>query len=382
MRCISYLLLVIFTNCAFAQKLPVVKAVSNRAKIYEQGNPVSNWTITPKVKHDIFITNKLTGTTTVSFKTDSDSVAFKLKPGEKRDFIVVLNGKDSCYTTIQSPPKKDFSKIKPEIHDSIPFRINEQNTIYIQAVFNKKDTLALNFDTGTTDLVLTDEVLKTKIKSHISLYDTAYDLEIGKRCYKTMVYDAQLTGHDTSGRFGWNLFDGMIVELDYNKNLMLVHSKMPGSIKKDKAYTKLDIKYLSQLFFVTVGMEQNEVEKSYWFLFDTGYQRAIMLDNDLLSKNNFPAEKMDIIKKVMMHGAQGNEIPVITSLLQKMKLGNYELAGVPAQLLTTNKPMPGTEVHILGNEIIKRFNVVLDFQNNIVYLKPNKYFHEQYAEKK
>jgi len=362
--------------------MPIIKASSKQAKIYEEGNPVTGWNISPETILDVFTTNKLTKTTIVKFITDSDSISFKIKPGQNKDFIILLNGKDSCFTRIQSPTLKDLSKLKPEFHDSIPLLINKENTIYVQAILNNTDTFNLNFDTGTTDLTITNEVLKNKIKSDIKLYNSSYELKIGKRIYNTEVYDAELTGHDTDGRFGWNLFDGMIVELNYDNSLMIVHSKMPKKIMNDKSYTKLKMRYFHQLFLAESQIIQNGVQNSNWFLFDTGYQRSVMLDNDLLKQNNFPTEKMKIIKKVMMHGAQGNEIPVITSNLQRLQIGKYLLKDVPAQILTTNKPIRGTEIHILGNEVLKRFNTVLDFQHNVVYLKPNSLYNSEYIEQK
>ncbi|RYY06372.1 MAG: hypothetical protein EOP43_06570, partial [Sphingobacteriaceae bacterium] len=132
MKQISTFLMLLIPTLGFSQKkLPIVKANSDKVKIYEQDNPVSNWYINPKLKLDAFTTNKLTKSKIVKFKTDVDSISFKIKPGTKKDFIVFLNGKDSCFTRIQSPEIKDFSKLKPEIHDSIPFFVNKYNTNFL-----------------------------------------------------------------------------------------------------------------------------------------------------------------------------------------------------------------------------------------------------------
>jgi len=82
-----------------------------------------------------------------------------------------------------------------------------------------------------------------------------------------------------------------------------------------------------------------------------------------------------------MRGAQGNEVPVITSDLQLLKIGKYELKDVPVQQITSNKPLHGANIHILGNEVLKRFDTFLDFQNNVIYLKPNHLFNAEYIEK-
>lgn len=267
------------------------------------------------------------------------------------------------------------------LNDTIKMVINKQNTIYIKTVFNEKDTLNLNFDTGTSELVLTHETIKNKLKSTIQLFNTFYPLKIGKQVYKTKIYDAELSGHDTDGRFGWDFFDNNVVELNYDKNIMVISSKVPEYVLNDSTYSKLVINYFDNVFSVESKLIQNGIEAKYSFLFDTGYQRTAMLDNDLMKENNFPFDKMKEIKKVIMRGGQGNKIPVITSNLDCLKVGDYNLKNVPIQQLTINKPMKGINIHILGNEVLKRFNTFLDFKNNIVYLKPNKLYNEEYIDK-
>ncbi|MDN3672501.1 clan AA aspartic protease [Flavobacterium branchiarum] len=271
---------------------------------------------------------------------------------------------------------------KNVVNDTIPFIINNQNTIYVKAVFNKKDTLNLNFDTGTSELILTNDVLKNRLNSEIKLYSTFYNLKIGKTNYQTKVYDAQLSGHDTDGRFGWDFFKDKVVELNYDKNIIIVHSEIPKYVLKDDAYTKLAIKFFDNVFSVESIISQSGIEIKDRFLFDTGYQRTAMLDNDLLNAEKFPIEKMKEIKRVIMKGAQGNEIPVITSNLEKLIIGDYELKNVPIQKLTSYKPLKGVNIHILGNEVLKRFNTIFDFQNNIVYLKKNKLYNVEYIDMK
>jgi hypothetical protein len=202
------------------------------------------------------------------------------------------------------------------LSDTIPLTINEQNTIFVQAIFNETDTLNLNFDTGTTDLILTNTTLKNKLKTAPQLYDTFYDVKIGNTHYKTQVYDAELAGHGTDGRFGWNFFKGKIVELNYDQNIMIVHSELPENVEQDNQYSKLKMKFNKELLLVESEIKQNRTKNKNRFLFDTGYQRTAMLDNDLLQQEKFPTDKMEVIKKVIMRGAQGNEIPVITSNLQ------------------------------------------------------------------
>ena len=44
---------------------------------------------------------------------------------------------------------------------------------------------------------------------------------------------------------------------------------------------------------------------------------------------------------------------------------------IPTQLFNLANPAR-FETPILGNEILKRFNTIMDFQNGVIYMKPNK----------
>lgn len=268
------------------------------------------------------------------------------------------------------------------VTDTIPLILNEHNTVYVKAVFNEKDTLNLNFDTGTSELVLTNELLRNRLNSETKLYHALYSLKIGNSVYKTRVYDAELAGQGTVGRFGWDLFSDSVVELNYDKNIMVVHKQVPEYVSADAAYTRLGIYYFDNVFSVEGTLVQNGVKSTDQFLFDTGYQRTAMLDSDLMKEDNFPFERMEVIKKVIMKGAQGNEIPVITSGLETLKIGDYELQNVPVQQITSHKPLKGTNIHILGNEVLKRFHTFFDFKNQTVYLKPNTLYTVPYIDAK
>ena len=269
----------------------------------------------------------------------------------------------------------------PLSSDTIPFRMNGQNNIYVKAVFNETDTLNLNFDTGTTELVLINSVLQHRLTTAPVLYTHPYSLKIGATTYQTKLYDAELTAQETDGRFGWDLFKNKVVELDYDKRLLMVHSKLPPNVAGRK-YTKLAIEFSKDLLLIPSAIVQSGVVNRALFLFDTGYQRTAMLDDELLRQGGFPTAKMTIIKKVIMKGAQGNEIPVLTTNLACLKIGKYKLKNVPVQQLTTSKLLKNKNIHILGNEGLKRFNTFLDLQANVVYLTPNRLYHTGYTDRK
>lgn len=361
-------------NCIGQNKLPLIKASAFKATITEGEDEISAWYLDARIKPDVFTMSKTINAKKLKFKTDIDSISLKLKPGQSFEFIVLLGDSDSCYTKIVCPSVKNFSYLEPAVHDTIPFVLSPYNNIIVKSIVNDKDTLNLKFDTGTNGFLLTNETLVNKVD--IPKLDKN-KFQIGKQIFeKQEIFPVVLSGQGSDGRFGWNIFDGMIVEIDYDLNLFIIHSKLP---KINKAFRKFDMYYAHTLLSMDGALQIKQKKFKSRFLFDNGYQRTLMLDQNVMQRQSFPKEGLEVIKKTVMQNGQGKEIPVITANNEIFKLGNFTLTNVPVQLMTTENPA-GFETHIMGNEVLKRFNTILDFQKNKIYLRPNKLYNENYAE--
>jgi hypothetical protein len=53
--------------------------------------------------------------------------------------------------------------------------------------------------------------------------------------------------------------------------------------------------------------------------------------------------------------------------------------GVPTMILGSKNPV-GFELNYVGNDLLKRFNMVLDFRKDAVYIRPNRLFHSTFRE--
>lgn len=269
----------------------------------------------------------------------------------------------------------------------IPFELTEYNNIKIKAILNGTDTLNLKFDSGTTGLLLTHKAIREK--TSLLKYSTNNDtitknyvklkalssLQIGTLKWNDLeVYPVQNSGQGTDGRFGWDLFKNKIISIDYDKNLFIIHHKSPVLTN----YTKSKLEKVETLFCLDGIIEHNNKSYTSRFLFDTGYQRALLLDSVILKEQSFPKD-LDVIKTNQLRNGAGDifitkviEIPLLT-------IGGQPAPKLPTQVLNRENPA-GFKAHILGNELLKRFNTVLDFRNNNIYLKKNTLFELPYVD--
>ncbi|RYF77693.1 MAG: hypothetical protein EOO39_03330 [Cytophagaceae bacterium] len=297
--------------------------------------------------------------------------------------MVLLNGKDSCYTRFQSPELKHYSSVKPSRHDTIPFVLTKDNNLEVQSVLNQKDSVKLLFDSGAFGFYL----LKTAIRKYlnpsgkpITMSDISdNDFSIANLSWEQeQVHPLTTTGDCCEGMFGWDAFDGKVVEIDYDQNRMIVHTKRP---KISKDYEKFAIEYMKEHFCIHIPVEADHKRYTGRFLFDLGYQRAIMLDQDMMQQKGLPVKKLPVIKESVIYNSRNEAIPLVTVAMEKLIFGKYILEQVPAQINSTTQPA-GYATNFLGGEVLKRFNIILDFQNHVVYMKPNHLFKAPYAESK
>jgi hypothetical protein len=377
----------------FAQsKLPVIRATSKSVSINDGGYLDKNaWNLSPKIRPDIYTADRSRKTKWVTFYTDIDSIKVKVKPGTRFNFIVLLNGKDSCYTQIASAiPPENMLKNNIATHDTLPFTLTPYDAIAVKAIINGTDTVNLHFDIGSFNFRLTKDAIlkKTKLlsnqpdalpgktKPNFNNMNKVFKLQMGNLIWDSPDIGATaVTAQGMDGKFGWNLFDGRIVELDYDRNLLIIHSKLPKALK---GYVKSKLEFIRSFVCAKAAFEIENKKYAGDFLFDTGSGQAIILDSTWASKQNFPTN-LKLIKSSTLSDPRGVKYETKVVLSPLFKINGFALSNIPTLLLGGKNPT-GFGINFLGNGLLKRFNMILDFKNDCLYLKPNKLMGLKYGD--
>lgn len=384
MRYIFFISLFFLVQLASAQtKLPVIKATSKNVSINDGGILEKNsWGLSPEIKPDVYTADRTRKTKWVTFYTDIDSIRVKVKPGSKTNFVVLLNGKDSCFTQIASaiPPQGKPSGIAT--HDTIPFTLTEYNAIKITGIINDTDTLNFHFDISsfgfhvTRDALLNKtqlvtnkaDVLAGKAKASYNKLNKVSKLQFANTVwYNPTILPSNLTAHEMDGRIGWTIFEGKQVEIDYDRSLLIVHS-MP--VKVPKGYVKAPIVFIRSLPCIKGTFNIQNKKYTGYFAMDTGSEQALILDSTWRARQNFPAN-LPLINSFTVRDANGNKHETKMVMAPKLTFNNSTFTNIPT-LLAGTITTANSEINFLGNDFFKRFNTILDFKNDCLYLKPNK----------
>jgi hypothetical protein len=384
MKYILSIVALLSVQSIFAQsKLPVIKATSKSVAINDGGFLDKNaWSLSPGIRPDIYTADRTRETKWVIFYTDIDSIRVKVKPGTKYNFIVLLNGKDSCYTQIASAlPPVDKLKGKTVKNDTIPFTLTANDAIAVKAIINQTDTLNLHFDLSSFDFHLTRDAILKKTKLLANQPDAlagkttpnynklskVFSLQMGNRFWTDpVVLPTVTTAAEMDGRFGGNLFEGKQVEIDYDHNLLIIYPVLP---KDMRGYVKSKLEFMRSYATVKGSFEIGGNKYAGSFSMDTGSGLAIILDSAWAAKHYFTKD-LKLIKSSFLSDPRGVKYETKTVLAPSYTINTFKLTNIPTLVLGSKNPM-GFSVNYLGNGLLKRFNIILDFNKDEIYMKPN-----------
>jgi hypothetical protein len=384
MKYIFSIVALLSVQSIFAQpKLPVIKATSKNVAINDGGILDKNaWSLSPEIKPDIYTADRTRETKWVTFYTDIDSIRIKVKPGTKYDFIVLLNGKDSCYTQIASaiPPVSKFKNAAVS-NDTIPFILTAYNAIHVKSVINNTDTLNLHFDLSSFDFHLTkDAILKRtkllanqpdalagKTSPNYNKLSKVFRLQMGNTVWNDpQVLPTLISANDMDGRFGWNLFEGKQIEIDYDRSILIIHTTRAKALK---GYTKAKLNFVRS--FVSIKGSFAIANQKYTgdFIMDTGSEQAIILDSTWAARQSF-INNLKLIRLSELSDPRGVKYKIKLVQAPSFVISTFGLTDIPTLVLGSKNPM-GVPINYLGNDVLKRFNMILDFSKDEIYLKPN-----------
>jgi len=181
-------------------------------------------------------------------------------------------------------------------------------------------------------------------------------------------------GQKIDGIIGYSFFRRFIVRIDYDEKEIEVYS--PGTYRYQRGG------YLMKPNFTTLplqiaGLEDGRSIMSR-LIFDTGAGLCFLLSKDFIDDSSLfkSSRKFYPTQAEGLGGKKQMELTIIKSV----KIGPYKFRKVPVHIFedihnVTQYPTLGG---ILGNDILRRFNVVLNYPEQSIHIHPNNHFKEPF----
>lgn len=273
---------------------------------------------------------------------------------------------------------------KKTARDTIPFTIGSDNGIHIMGTINGSEPLDFLFDTGANAVVIASSLLDKKIAMQldgqtenngadgISTMQTSSNNHIkisGLEFINTTIVSIPYNQPIFDAVLGWIVFDNKIVEINYDIKKLIIHDSL---IIIPNGFVKLETKHEGNLYYVKALVDVDGTQSEGWLEYDTGCNSNLLLSQDYASKHNLN-NKMKSIGLSTSVGSAGISWKSDRSILPSLKIGGFELNNIPIDINQSDPP--GNHPYdLLGNNIMKRYNTIIDFKNNVVYIKPNSLF--------
>lgn len=295
-------------------------------------------------------------------------------------------------TTVHA--QETFVQPASRLITTFPFTVFTGGVILLKAKLNNfPDSLNFILDTGSGGISLDSETCvrlrMTPLPSDKTILGIAgvrqvkflYNqvlhlpgLDVDSLNFHVNDYDilTSVYGEKVDGIIGYSFFSRYIVQINYDSSRVSVWT--PGSFRYPKGgYMIRPIIASLPIIGAQVRDARNVFARFY---FDTGAGLCSLLSTDFINDSAL----LDSRKKAYYTSAQGlgGKATMRLTTIRDVRIGPYHFRKVPTYIFddqynVTSYPNLGG---LLGNDILRRFNVTLNYERRVIYLQPNSHYRD------
>lgn len=290
----------------------------------------------------------------------------------------------------QIPPGKKFEKINFELINNLMIVPVEVNGAKLSFILDSGVSSPILFNLSNQDSIQINNVSKIKLrglgegepmealKSRNNIFKIGKAANFDQSLYVILDKDLNFStslGVTIHGIIGYDVFESFIVDINYTNNHIKLYNKKDYNKKKLTKHQELPLAIYNKKAFLTgaILLEDN-TDIPVRLLVDTGSSDALWLFHDPEKGVKLPDKHYD---DYLGKGLNGDIFGKRTKL-KGVKIGDFLLkdakAAFPFRESFSAIKNLGNRNGSLGGEVLKRFNMVLDYGNNRIYLKKNSNF--------
>lgn len=186
-------------------------------------------------------------------------------------------------------------------------------------------------------------------------------------------------GIEVNGIIGNHFFSHAIVKIDYGRKKIIVYNPEKFLQKRVlKKFQPFDIELQNGKPYIITQVELNDTIYNAKCLVDSGNSDGIWLFKNKSNLMEIPKPNFeDYLGRGFSGDIQGKKAKISAVSLEKYKFENV-VTSFPDEISYENLKMVDNRMGSIGGELLRRFNVIFDYQNNKVYLKKNKYYDDKF----
>jgi hypothetical protein len=178
-------------------------------------------------------------------------------------------------------------------------------------------------------------------------------------------------GFPSDGIIGYSLLGHYATEIDYDDNIMMLYE--PGKITPDSSWQRIPIYFKNNTIpwiDVSISIKGEDPIKLSTYI-DLAARDAIVL----LKKQEMKFLLPDSMVATHLGRGLSGDIYGEKGKISKLIIGPFELNEVTAMVAPGEIRSKQVDADaIIGNDALRRFNLIFNYDKNMLYIKPSNYF--------
>jgi hypothetical protein len=181
-------------------------------------------------------------------------------------------------------------------------------------------------------------------------------------------------GEPIDGIIGYSVFSRYIVKMDYDSTTIEFWTQ--GKMKYPRGGHLLKPMITTLPVQMAKIKDKRQIETR--FLIDLGAGLNVLFNRDFIRDSSFLRPE----RKLYVKEAEGlgGKIDMFVTTIKELKLGPYKFKNVPANVFddtynVTSYPHLGG---LIGNDLLRRFNAIINYQKREFHLLPNSHYNDQF----
>jgi hypothetical protein len=190
-----------------------------------------------------------------------------------------------------------------------------------------------------------------------------------------MLQNDRFKGFPSNGIIGNSIFGHFMTEIDYDRNRMILYDS--HDIKVDSSWTEIPLYFKENNipWIDAYASIEDEMPVKFSMYIDYASGDAV----EILEKPNMKFSLPEVTHEAYLGTGLSGDIFGKKGRIAKLIIGPYELKNVTAVFppAKTRSKQKNADA-ILGNNLLRRFNLIFDYANKKLYIKPNSFFDEPF----
>ncbi len=324
----------------------------------------------------------------------------QINMGAKSIFHVIILILSLLYvpSNISAQDTENTKEPEARLVARFPFKQYYGGVVVLSARLNDHpDTLQFLLDTGSAGISLdtttcvrlglkltpSDKVVRGLVASKNIVYAadntlhlpglTADSLDFHINNYELI---SQVYGIQIDGIIGYSLLSRYIMQVDYDKEEISMYTNGAFKYPRGGHLMKPNLTFIP---VITAPLRSGKRNINHRYYFDTGAGMCLLLSTQFVKDSSLLVKRK---AKVIPTEAQGlgGKMQMYITTMSEFRIGNYNFRNVPTYLFDdiTNITSYPSLAGMVGNDLLRRFNLTLNYAKKEIHIIPNTHFRDQF----